>query len=305
MEDKKEEKIEKKVEGEPQAKLEGKNEKQEIKREPEKDSNKEKQTGVSKNEKKEEQRETKKDESKFKKVKPDEEKNETIKKENTAKKETNKKTEKVAKVKKESNKEKGKGKGILARTIAVLIILFVIVALIYLAVPTPEKTINEMLKSMKEGNFEQLEQYVDYKDLANISVLGTNDEEQMTEEEAQKEKLFYESLEWKINKVETKGEEATAEIQVTNKNFKTIFNNYIKKVIQKAFSGENTSDEEMEQYLLDEFKNESIDKITTTQTITLKKQDGKWKIQVNDNLRNAVYPGLTETMNEFSSSLAD
>lgn len=305
MEDKKEEKIEKKVEGEPQAKLEGKNQKQEIKQESEQDSNKEKQTGVNKNEKKEEQKETQKDKSKFKQVKPDKEKNETIKKENTAKKETNKKTEKVAKVKKESNKEKGKGKGIIARTIAVLIILFVIVALIYLAVPTPEKTINEMLKSMKEGNFEQLEQYVDYKDLANISALGTNDEEQMTEEEAQKEKLFYESLEWKINKVETKGEEATAEIQVTNKNFKTIFNNYIKKVIQKAFSGENTSDEEMEQYLLDEFKNESIDKITTTQTITLKKQDGKWKIQVNDNLRNAVYPGLTETMNEFSSSLAD
>ena len=305
MEDKKEEKIEKKVEGEPQAKLEGKNQKQEIKQESEQDSNKEKQTGVNKNEKKEDQKETQKDKSKFKQVKPDKEKNETIKKENTAKKETNKKTEKVAKVKKESNKEKGKGKGIIARTIAVLIILFVIVALIYLAVPTPEKTINEMLKSMKEGNFEQLEQYVDYKDLANISALGTNDEEQMTEEEAQKEKLFYESLEWKINKVETKGEEATAEIQVTNKNFKTIFNNYIKKVIQKAFSGENTSDEEMEQYLLDEFKNESIDKITTTQTITLKKQDGKWKIQVNDNLRNAVYPGLTETMNEFSSSLAD
>ena len=305
MEDKKEEKIEKKVEGELQAKSEGKNEKQEIKLEAKQESNKEKQDGVNKNEKKEEQKETKKDESKFKQVKTDTEKNETIKKENTAKKETNKKTEKVAKVKKKINKEKCKGKGIIARTIAVLIVLFVIVALIYLAVPTPEKTINEMLKAMKEGNFEQLEQYVNYKDLANISVLGANSEEQMTEEEAQKEKLFYESLEWKINKVEIKGEESAAEIQVTNKNFKTIFNNYIKKVIQKAFSGENTSDEEMEQYLLDEFKNESIDKVTTTQTITLKKQDGKWKVKVDDNLRNAVYPGLEETMNELNNSFIE
>ena len=92
---------------------------------------------------------------------------------------------------------------------------------------------------------------------------------------------------------------------MTNKNFKTIFNNYIKKVIQKAFSGENTSDEEMEQYLLDEFKNESIDKVTTTQTITLKKQDGKWKVKVDDNLRNAVYPGLEETMNELNNSFIE
>ena len=92
---------------------------------------------------------------------------------------------------------------------------------------------------------------------------------------------------------------------MTNKNFKTIFNNYIKKVIQKACSGENTSDEEMEQYLLDEFKNESIDKVTTTQTITLKKQDGKWKVKVDDNLRNAVYPGLEETMNELNNSFIE
>ena len=61
----------------------------------------------------------------------------------------------------------------------------------------------------------------------------------------------------------------------------------------------------MEQYLLDEFKNESIDKVTTTQTITLKKQDGKWKVKVDDNLRNAVYPGLEETMNELNNSFIE
>ena len=72
--------------------------------------------------------------------------------------------------------------------------------------------------------------------------------------------------------------------------------------------GENLTQEEInnaiKDYFIEELKNESIDKVTTTQEITLNKKEGKWIIEANDNLRTLIYPGLEEAFQEITNQLS-
>lgn len=239
---------------------------------------------------------------KFEQVKPavKEEKKEVKKEEKEKPKKETKQKVKKEKAPKEP-KEKGKKRGILARTIAVILVLCIVIGLIYLALPSPARVLEQCLRDLKAGNFEQAQQYVDYKELVDIPALGAGEESAEDEAISENDKLFYEDLQWSIKNIEQNGDEAKIEVEITNKNYKTIFQNYTKKVIQKLFNNESTSTEEMEQYLIEEFKNENVGQITTTQIITVQKQDGKWKVVVDENLRNAIYPGLTDAIETLTN----
>lgn len=244
--------------------------------------------------------EIKKEESKkFEPVKPAG--NETAKKEPGTKKTEKSQKEKAKKEK--PIKESGKKRGILARIIAVLIILLAIAGLIYLAMPSPERTVTNMLQKLKEGKLDEVKEYVDYKSLVNIPALGVESSEngELTKEEQEQQKWFYHSLAWKVISVENKGDTATAEVQITNKNYKTVIQNYAQKVLQKAFKGETTSEEEMNEYLIDELKRDDIEQVTSTQTISIEKQEGKWKVKVDENLREAIFPKLSGAINSLNS----
>lgn len=244
--------------------------------------------------------ETKKEENKkFEPVKP--QTNETAKKEPGTKKAEKPQKDKAKKEK--PVKEVGKKRGILARIVAVFIILLAIAGLIYLAMPSPERTVTNMLQKLKEGKLDEVKEYVDYKSLVNIPALGVESKEdgELSKEEQEQQKWFYTSLEWKIRSVENKGDTATAEVEITNKNYKTVIQNYAQKVLQKAFKGETTSEEEMNQYLIDELKRDDIEQVTSTQTITIEKQEGKWKVKVDENLREAIFPKLSEVINSLNS----
>lgn len=203
--------------------------------------------------------------------------------------------------KNKSKKIKKESKGITARVIAIIIILLVIVGLIYLAIPTPEKALNSMLQDLKNGNFEDVKKYVDYSELTSIpgSANDTQDGE-IPQDQIEKEKLLYESLEWNIKSTSKTGDTATIEIEITNKDFKEIYKNYIQKVFEGLLSNSNLSDEEAEEYFIEQLKKEDISKSTTTQEITIEKQGGEWKVKVDDNLKNAIYPGMQEAMNSIS-----
>ena len=67
-----------------------------------------------------------------------------------------------------------------------------------------------------------------------------------------------------------------------------------------VLNNENPSDEKTEQYLIEELKNKDVGQLTYTQEITVKKQDGSWKVLVDDNLKNGIFPGLSEALSGFS-----
>ena len=223
---------------------------------------------------------TEKEEAKFTQVKPSEK---TEKKEekkttenNQAKKPTKTKEEKTKneKVKKEKPiKEKGKKRNIFARIVAIIII----------ALPSPARALEEMFRDLKAGKMSDIDKYVDYNSLIDIPALGNLE----GADSADNDKILYEDLQWNIKKIEKNEEEAKIEVEITNKNYKNIFQNFTKKVVQKILNNEKPSDEEAGQYLMEELKNKEVGQTTTTQEITIRKEEGKWKVVVDENLQNA------------------
>lgn len=210
--------------------------------------------------------------------------------------------EKTKKEKKEKKRKK-ESKGIFARVLAIIIILLAIIGLLYLAMPSPEKALNSMLQDLKNGNFEDVKKYVDYSELTSIPGTGSQESDEDGEipaEQAEKEKLLYEALEWNIKSTKKEGNVATIEIEVTNKDYKEIYKNYIQEVFSRLLTNENMSDEEGESYLIEQLRRDDIGMATTTQTITLEKQDENWIVKVDDNLKNLIYPGMQEAMNSIS-----
>lgn len=211
-----------------------------------------------------------------------------------------------AKIKKENVKKdkkakpKKENKGMVVRILVIAIILLLIIALIYLAMKTPEKALTSMLKDLKSGDIEGVNQYVNFEEISLKSALDMTESEEFSE----KDKAFYESLEWDVKSVKKENDTATIEIEATNKDYETIFKNYIQSMFQKFINNENISGDEELQLLLDELNKDTIGTRTVTENVTLTKVDGKWKITVDDNLMQVIYPGLEEGINSISNLLS-
>ena len=211
-----------------------------------------------------------------------------------------------AKIKKENvkkykkKKPKKENKGMVVRILVIAIILLLIIALIYLAMKTPEKALTSMLKDLKSGDIEGVNQYVNFEEISLKSALDMTESEEFSE----KDKAFYESLEWDVKSVKKENDTATIEIEATNKDYETIFKNYIQSMFQKFINNENVSGDEELQLLLDELNKDTIGTRTVTENVTLTKVDGKWKITVDDNLMQVIYPGLEEGINSISNLLS-
>ena len=152
-----------------------------------------------------------------------------------------------------------------------------------------------MFRDLKAGKMSDIDKYVDYNSLIDIPALGNLEGADSTDND----KILYEDLKWNIKKIEKNEEEAKIEVEITNKNYKNIFQNFTKKVVQKILNNEKPSDEEAGQYLMEELKNKEVGQTTTTQEITIRKEEGKWKVVVDENLQNAIFPGLSEAVNGY------
>ena len=211
-----------------------------------------------------------------------------------------------AKIKKENVKKdkkakpKKENKGMVVRILVIAIILLLIIALIYLAMKTPEKALTSMLKDLKSGDIEGVNQYVNFEEISLKSALEMTGSEEFSE----KDKAFYESLEWDVKSVKKENDTATIEIEATNKDYETVFKNYIQAMFQKFINNEDVSEDEELQLLLDELNKDTIGTKTVTETVTLTKVDGKWKITVDEYLMHVIYPGLEEGINSISNLLS-
>lgn len=194
-----------------------------------------------------------------------------------APKETKKKFEKASEEKKKSNK------GMII-VVAIVVVVVAILACVFLMADSPKKSVETLLGDLKSGNYNQ-------------TVLSDLSEEDFDEEART---LLFEKLEWKVQNVTEEGDTATVEVEITNKDFKTIIANYMQKVIKLAFSGENISEDEMTNYLLEELKNDEIEMVTSNQTIILEKQDGKWEVSEENDFVNILLPGFEEAISAFN-----
>lgn len=158
----------------------------------------------------------------------------------------------------------------------------------------PQKVLEQLCIELKESNKSEANKYVEYNKL-----LSSLDEMLLTEnnEQVQKiEKLLFKDIEWNIKQTEIKEESATVTIELTNIDFKNIMIELMKKIVtQKAIQKEITTDIALEK--LYEVLNESNNnKVTTTQDITLYKEKNNWRIEINENLVNLIYPGISDVV---------
>lgn len=233
----------------------------------------------------EEVKKEKVDEPKFSKVS-----GKDLKKEAGMDKIENKK-EKKTKSNKKENKEKGNNKvGYWVGGIVLLLVVLAIVTALILLPSTPEKTVDGMLNSLKNGDFESVNKYVNYNEIVNESEM---------DEEAQN--LLFDKLSWKVLNISKEENTASVEIEITNKDFAEIISNYTQEALKIAFSGESFTEEEQNNKLKEQLKNEEIGTKTVTTTVQLTKQDKDWKVQADESLVNALLPGLQEAMNSLNS----
>ncbi len=230
---------------------------------------------------------------------------------NTEKKQDTKKVDtKKQEVKKEGDKKKTENKVKGKVTVegkkskkAPIIALIIIIAIVILAIVLyivfangPKGVVEGMFKALKNGDYDKVSEYINYNEV--ISSSDVLDSESLDEETMN---LLFDKLSWKVTETTQEENNANVTVEVTNKNFKTIIANYMQNALRVAFSGQELSDAEMENYLLEELRNEDVETTTTTQTINLTKQNGKWVVSTTDNdLVNILLPGLNEAVNSLS-----
>lgn len=202
---------------------------------------------------------------------------------------------KKEKNKPETKKEKGNKVGFAVGGIVVLIVLIIVSALLILP-NTPEKTIDGMLNCLKNGDFEGVNKYVNYEEIAKDASTFED-----VKDDKELASLMFDKLSWKVNKVTKEKDKATVEVEITNKDFKKVITNYTQEALKIAFSGQTFSDEEQNNTLKEELKDESVGTKTVTATLNLNKENGKWKVQTEDTLISALLPGLEEAINSLNS----
>ena len=207
------------------------------------------------------------------------------------------KKEKKQNKEKKEGKEKGSKKvGYWVGGIILLVVVLAIVTALLLLPATPEKTVEGMLNSLKNADFESVNKYVNYEDIVNESEMLQNSE---MDEETQS--LLFDKLTWKILNISKEENTASVEVEITNKNFDQIISNYKQEALRIAFSGESFTEEDQNNKLKEQLKNEEIGTKIVTTTIQLVKQDGEWKVQADESLVNALLPGLQEAINSLNS----
>ena len=162
--------------------------------------------------------ETKKEEKKeVKKVENPEAKTNKVKE----KKEEQKKFEVKTNQKKETTSKKTPW---VASVITILAVLAVAALLTYMIVTSsdPKKTVDGFLTNLRAGDLAKAQEFV------------SGDEDLLSDEEFDDETkaLLFDKLSWKVTKVTKEDNEATVEIEVTNKNFDTIISNCMKKLLE-------------------------------------------------------------------------
>lgn len=251
----------------------------------------------------ENKKEVKKPEEKVEKVAKTEEKKvaEVKKEEPKFEKVSKKEADKINKTK---NKEKNKNtktdqkkKWIPTAIVAIAVIAIIAVLTVMIVVSSdPKKSLDGLLTNLRSGNFEKAQEYL------------SGDETELTDtsldEEAQK--LLFEKLSWNIKKVTQEKDKATIVVEIRNKDFQTVVNNYAKRALNAAKEAigsgntESISEQDFQKYFLEELKNEEIQTTTNEKTINAVKVDNKWKIVSDDDLVSAILPGLEEAINTLS-----
>lgn len=166
---------------------------------------------------------------------------------------------------------------------------------------TPEEAVSNALNAVKNLDSKTINKYFGVD-----SVMSNNSDITQGEENA---KLIVEKLQFEILSSEVNGDIATVKTQLTNIDMPAVLAEFLQQgmsfAFENAFSGNPLSDEELEkkteQMFIDILSKDGNATTTTTVDIDLSKTGDNWKINLDEQLQNAILGGLLEVaknMNE-------
>ena len=184
--------------------------------------------------------------------------------------------------------EKKNNKWIVTVIVSVaVIILVVILTILMVNSSSPKKSIEGLLTNLKSGEFEKAQEFVIGDDALLSSAQDLSVEIQ---------KLLFDKLSWKINNILKDGNEAIIEIEITNKDLKSI----TKQILKDAFANEAMSKEQIENALTEALKGDNIQTTTISAKLKAIKED-KWKIEANEELDVALIPSLENVIQSIKA----
>lgn len=154
--------------------------------------------------------------------------------------------------------------------------------------------IDTSFTALKNLDKENVNKYLDYDKL--ISGL---DEMLIKEEDTNIEKELFKDITWSIENIEINNDEAIVIVELTNKSFKNILTKWMKDLIADVNNGNQILEEGAINNLEEIIKKEEDNKVELKK-VKLKKYEDTWKIEVNDDFIDLVYPGIdsvTEILN--------
>ena len=191
--------------------------------------------------------------------------------------------------------------------LCILILVVVVVAIVFgvikLTAKNPADSVTGLVECLKNGDFQGANTYVNGD---NTEALGIDSDT----EDLEMVKLFFSNLDLNIVEVTKDKDQAIVKAEITNKDLNTIMQNYMQKALELAMSSINTStdtdnmESQLQEYFKSQFESTEIENITTSVDIVLTKVDKEWKVVLDETLRDALLPGLSELSNLYSTSAA-
>ncbi len=195
--------------------------------------------------------------------------------------------------------------------VIVLLIIAVVIGGYFVSIGVVKSTakkkaleaIDEMFTALKSGNTEEIKKYINENDLDAI----TNDSEiEKTDSEATAMMIseMFKNLDYEVISIDAGFSECNVKLNVSNKDLKTVFKNYITKAFTLAFSQAfgGMSEDEMEiqlmEYFKEQYNSDEVEIVTTELVVEVKKESGKWKLYSDkQNIVNAILPGFSDVEN--------
>lgn len=148
------------------------------------------------------------------------------------------------------------------------------------------QTIDNAFTYLKNQDKENIKRYFEYNTL--ISGL---DDMILEGNNSELEQELFKNISWTIENIEFKGNEAVVIVEMSNKNFKEILTEWMKELINEKSNGYAITNDLILKKLKEITEQEKSTK-SVIKKVILEKKENSWKINVNDDFINLIYPGI-------------
>ena len=164
-----------------------------------------------------------------------------------------------------------------------------------------ENVLNEVLVGIKTCDEDKVNKYIDYKLL--ISSFDPMIVEKDSEISVDIKKEMFKDITWIIEDIDLNDDGAIVIVELTNIDFKVIVATWMKEIVSLNSNGTIITNDLALEKLLGILKSDELNTKTIIKKVKLIKQDDRWYVQLNEDFRNLVYPGIDSVLTVLNENI--